>query len=116
MNRPRINNDKIKEQKYQLHLKHLFDGDYALLNEFNLRSIYTIQTVIKLSKEMDDFMEKGAIKEQGIEEFKEKALTEGVIINLRDATQDYFMDSDSMAEFWRICYEIQKKQQVGVTI
>lgn len=122
MNRPepkqwrRVNNDKIKEQKYRLHLKHLFDGDHAGLNDFNLRSIYTIQTVIKMSKEMDDLMEKKVAKEQGIDEFKEKALTEGAIINLKDATQDCFMDSDSMEEFWRVCFEIQRKQQVGVTI
>ena len=111
----RVNNDKIKEEKYRL-MNHLFNGDHAILNDFNLRNYHTIQDVIDMTIEKEEFFEKKAKKEQEMEDFKTKALSDGVIVNLKDATHDLFMDSDSMEEFWRVCYEIHKKQQLEVKI
>lgn len=106
----RVSPNFMKEMDFRL--KRLtFDGDHALQNNFAVRQNHTIQDVIDAMADYETFVEKKAQKEKAIEEFKKKALKEGLLINLHDVTDKMFFDSEHLNEFWRVCFELHENQK-----
>lgn len=110
----RIDDKRLQEMKFShLDRLNLFDGDYAVCNEFVTRKHETIENVIKIQNEREEFLKAEKKYEEKLEAFMEKALDGEVNINLKDVNEELFLDSDSMNAFWKASYEIYLKQMRG---
>lgn len=97
---------KLKFSKLNL----LFDGDHALGNEFYVREHTSIENVLKLTEERNIYLKAEKEQEETLEKFKKHAAIGDISINLKDLNDEWFYESEHYNEFWRVAYEIYKKQ------